>query len=97
MSFRFRRSARSGGAHTTVGLLPGTGLRWKLQNSTETVRPAPAQVPAGPAEGLPNSLRFRDRNAAGDGGLPDAGPEPRTMPSAVLTVVWKPPRKRPGR
>jgi hypothetical protein len=50
--------ARSGGARTTVGL-PGTGLSWSLQNSAETVRPAPAQIPAGPAEGLPNSRRFR--------------------------------------
>ena len=59
MSFRFRRSARSRGAHATVGLLPGTGLSRRLQNSTETVRPGPAQVPDGPAEGLLNSLRFR--------------------------------------
>jgi hypothetical protein len=50
--------ALSGGTRTTVGL-PGTGLSWSRQNSAETVRSAPARLPAGPAEGLPNSRRFR--------------------------------------
>jgi len=50
--------ARTGGARTTVGL-PGTGLSWSVEHSPEAYRPAPAQLPAGPAEGLPNSRRFR--------------------------------------
>jgi len=50
--------ARTGGARTTVGL-PGTGLSWSVERSPEAYRPAPAQLPAGQAEGLPNSRRFR--------------------------------------
>jgi hypothetical protein len=50
--------ARSGGARTTVGL-PGTGLSWSVEHSPRANQPAPARLPAGPAEGLPNSRRFR--------------------------------------
>lgn len=50
--------ARSGGPRTTVGL-PGTGLSWSLEHRPEAEPPAPARLPAGPAEGLPNSRRFR--------------------------------------
>lgn len=61
--------ARSGGLRTTVGI-PGTGLSWSQERSSE--RPAspssasatvPAaelpKLPAGAARGLPNSRRFR--------------------------------------
>ena len=44
--------ARTGGARTSVGL-PGTGLSWSVEHSPEAYRPAPAQLPAGQAEGLP--------------------------------------------
>jgi hypothetical protein len=50
--------SRSGAPRTTVGL-PGTGLSWSVEHSTEANQPAPARLPAGPAEGLPNSRRFR--------------------------------------
>ncbi|MCP9829322.1 DUF4236 domain-containing protein [Synechococcus sp. L2F] len=50
--------ARSGGPRTTVGL-PGTGLSWSVEHNPDANQPAPAQLPAGPAEGLPNSRRFR--------------------------------------
>jgi hypothetical protein len=50
--------SRSGDARTTVGL-PGTGLSWSVEHSPEANQPAPARLPAGPAEGLPNSRRFR--------------------------------------
>ncbi len=50
--------ARSGGARTTVGL-PGTGLSWSVEHSPEPNQPNPARLPSGPAEGLPNSRRFR--------------------------------------
>ncbi|MCP9841674.1 DUF4236 domain-containing protein [Synechococcus sp. J7-Johnson] len=50
--------ARSGGPRTTVRL-PGTGLSWSAEQSTEAHQPTPARLPAGPAEGLPNSRRFR--------------------------------------
>ena len=50
--------ARTGGASTAVGL-PGTGLSWSGEHSQEADRTAPAPLPAGPAEGLPNSRRFR--------------------------------------
>ncbi len=50
--------ARSGGARTTVGL-PATGLSWSIEHSPEANQTSPARVPAGPAEGLPNSRRFR--------------------------------------
>ncbi len=46
---------RQGGARTTVGL-PGTGMSWSMQ---EAQTPAPARLPAGAAEGLPNSRRLR--------------------------------------
>jgi hypothetical protein len=49
---------RSGAPRTTVGL-PGTGLSWSVEHSPEASQPAPARLPAGPAEGLPNSRRFR--------------------------------------
>ncbi len=50
--------ARSGAPRTTVGL-PGTGLSWSVEHSPEANRPAAERLPAGPAEGLPNSRRFR--------------------------------------
>jgi hypothetical protein len=53
-SFNFPVS-RSGGPRTTVGL-PGTGLSWSVEHSTD---PRPAAIPAGPAAGLPNSRRLR--------------------------------------
>ena len=46
--------ARSGGPRTTVGL-PGTGLRWSMENTPDR----PAAIPAGAARGLPNSRRLR--------------------------------------
>jgi hypothetical protein len=49
---------RSGAPRTTVGL-PGTGLSWSVEHSPEASQPAPARLPSGPAEGLPNSRRFR--------------------------------------
>ena len=49
---------RSGAPRTTVGL-PGTGLSWSVEHSPEANQPAPARLPAGPAEGMPNSRRFR--------------------------------------
>jgi len=48
--------ARSGGARTTVGL-PGTGLSWSVEHAPDR----PAVIPAGRAEGLPNSRRLRPR------------------------------------
>lgn len=50
--------ARSGGPRTTVGL-PGTGLSWSVEPIPEAKQSAPARLPAGPAEGLPNSRRLR--------------------------------------
>ena len=50
--------SRSGAPRTTVGL-PGTGLSWSVEHSPEASQPAPARLPSGPAEGLPNSRRFR--------------------------------------
>jgi hypothetical protein len=44
---------RQGGARTTVGL-PGTGMSWSMQEAQ-----VPARLPAGAAEGLPNSRRLR--------------------------------------
>jgi hypothetical protein len=46
--------ARSGGARTTVGV-PGTGLSWSVEHTPDR----PAGIPAGRAEGLPNSRRLR--------------------------------------
>jgi hypothetical protein len=46
--------ARGGGARTTVGL-PGTGLSWSAEQAPDR----PAMIPAGRAEGLPNSRRLR--------------------------------------
>ena len=46
--------ARSGAARSTVGL-PGTGLSWSVEHSPDR----PAVIPAGRAEGLPNSRRLR--------------------------------------
>ena len=46
--------ARSGGARTTVGV-PGTGLSWSVEHAPDR----PAVIPAGRAEGLPNSRRLR--------------------------------------
>lgn len=46
--------ARSGGPRTTVGL-PGTGLSWSMENSPDH----PVAIPAGAAQGLPNSRRLR--------------------------------------
>jgi hypothetical protein len=50
--------ARSGGTRTTLGL-PGTGLSWSVESSSEQRPPTPESIPAGRAEGLPNSRRFR--------------------------------------
>jgi len=46
--------ARGGGACTTVGV-PGTGLSWSVEQAPDR----PALIPAGRAEGLPNSRRLR--------------------------------------
>ena len=46
--------ARSGSARTTVGL-PGSGLSWSVEHNPNR----PAAIPAGAAEGLPNSRRLR--------------------------------------
>ena len=46
--------ARSGGARTTVGV-PGTGMSWSVEHAPDR----PAVIPAGRAEGLPNSRRLR--------------------------------------
>ncbi len=46
--------ARGGGARPTVGL-PGTGLSWSVEQAPDR----PALIPAGRAEGLPNSRRLR--------------------------------------
>ena len=48
------RVARSGGARPTVGV-PGTGLSWSVEHAPDR----PAVIPAGRAEGLPNSRRLR--------------------------------------
>ncbi|MFM7548519.1 MAG: DUF4236 domain-containing protein [Cyanobacteriota bacterium] len=45
---------RSGGPRTTVGL-PGTGLSWSVEHTPDR----PADLPPGPAAGLPNSRRLR--------------------------------------
>ena len=45
---------RRGGPRTTVGL-PGTGLSWSVEDTADR----PAAIPAGAAEGLPNSRRLR--------------------------------------
>ncbi len=50
--------SRSGAPRTTVEL-PGTGLSWCVEHSSEANQPNPARLPAGPAAGLPNSRRFR--------------------------------------
>jgi hypothetical protein len=46
--------ARSGGPRSTVGL-PGTGMSWSVEHAPDR----PAVIPAGKAEGLPNSRRLR--------------------------------------
>ena len=46
--------ARSGGARITVGV-PGTGLSWSVEHAPDR----PTVIPAGRAEGLPNSRRLR--------------------------------------
>jgi hypothetical protein len=46
--------ARSGGARSTMGL-PGTGPSWSVEHAPDR----PAVIPAGRAEGLPNSRRLR--------------------------------------
>ncbi|MFM7547740.1 MAG: DUF4236 domain-containing protein [Cyanobacteriota bacterium] len=46
--------SRSGGPRTTVGL-PGTGLSWSVEHTSDR----PAANPAGAATGLPNSRRLR--------------------------------------
>jgi hypothetical protein len=46
--------ARGGGARTTVGV-PGTGMSWSVEHAPDR----PAVIPAGRAEGLPNSRRLR--------------------------------------
>jgi hypothetical protein len=45
---------RSGGPRSTVGV-PGTGLSWSVEHAPDR----PAVIPAGRAEGLPNSRRLR--------------------------------------
>ncbi len=45
---------RRGGPRTTVGF-PGTGLSWSVEHPPDR----PAAIPAGAAEGLPNSRRLR--------------------------------------
>lgn len=50
--------ARSGGPRSTVGL-PGTGLSWSVEHSTEVNQTNPARTLAGSAAGLPNSRRLR--------------------------------------
>ena len=45
---------RSGGPQSTVGL-PGTGLSWSVEHTPDR----PAVIPAGRAEGMPNSRRLR--------------------------------------
>jgi hypothetical protein len=45
---------RSGGPRTTVGL-PGTGLSWSVEHTPDR----PVAIPAGAAQGLPNSRRLR--------------------------------------
>ena len=50
--------ARSGNTRTTVGL-PSTGLSWSVEHSPEADQTEPTCLHAGPAEGLPNSRRFR--------------------------------------
>ena len=45
---------RSGGPRTTLGL-PGTGLSWSLEPTPDRA----AAIPAGSAEGMPNSRRLR--------------------------------------
>ena len=46
--------SRSGGARTTVGL-PGTGLSWSAEHTSDS----PAAIRDVPAAGLPNSRRLR--------------------------------------
>jgi len=46
--------SRSGGPRTTVGL-PGSGLSWSVEHTTDR----PAAILAGSAAGLPNSRRLR--------------------------------------
>jgi hypothetical protein len=46
--------ARSGGPRTTVGI-PGSGLSWSMEHSAD----GRAALPAGEAQGLPNSRRLR--------------------------------------
>jgi hypothetical protein len=46
--------ARSGGPRTMVGL-PGTGLSWSMENPPDRL----VAIPAGAAQGLPNSRRLR--------------------------------------
>ena len=46
--------ARSGGPRTTVGL-PGTGLSWSVEQTPDRS----VAIPAGAAQGLPNSRRLR--------------------------------------
>jgi hypothetical protein len=45
---------RSGGTRSTVGL-PGTGLSWSVEHTTDRA----TVIPAGEAAGLPNSRRLR--------------------------------------
>ncbi|MDM7954157.1 MAG: DUF4236 domain-containing protein [Cyanobium sp. CZS 25K] len=91
--------SRSGGARTTVEL-PGTGLSWSVEHTTDR----PAAIPAGPAAGLPNIRRLRRGAAVGAGsGEPSdrrwlplcanrwaVGADRNAGPSAA-----SPPRRRP--
>ena len=49
---------RRGGPRTTV-VLPGTGLSWSVEHTPNRRATIPAAIPAGMAEGLPNSRRLR--------------------------------------
>ncbi len=69
--------ARSGGARTTVGL-PGTGLNWSVEHAPDR----PALIPAGRAEGLPNS-RLRPGQRRGT----CCALRARTMPNAGLSAA----------
>ena len=70
--------ARSGGARTTVGL-PGTGLSWSVEHAPDR----PALIPAGRAEGLPNSRRLRPGQRSGT----CCALRARTMPNTGLSAV----------
>ncbi len=70
---------RRGGPRTTVGL-PGTGLSWSVEHTPDRS----AAIPAGAAEGLPNSRRLRPGQlprGAAVGPRPGEPPAPPMLPS----------------